>query len=396
MDFVYGHDPLEDSYDQVLVRYGEIGLKGKNRHVFEQQLVRNIQKALAGLPSRRIDRTYGRIFVPLAGDAREVLPRLRRVFGIVSLSPVVTVGRDLEEIGEWALKMAEGHKGSFRVDVRRSDKSFPMNSMEMNRLLGGHLLRANPDLHVDLEQPELTISVELRSEGTYMYSRTWPGPGGLPLGSSGRGMLLLSGGIDSPVAGWLMMKRGLELLPLHFHSPPFTSERSKEKVLDLCRILASYAGSISLHLCHFTEVQKAIHRDCPPDLGVIIMRRMMMRIAAGLARERKAAAIVTGESLGQVASQTIESISVINEASPLPILRPLIGMDKERIVDLAPAIGTYETSILPYEDCCTVFVPRHPETRPRLSRVEEAEEALAIPELVEGALAKIEIIEVDG
>jgi len=208
--------------------------------------------------------------------------------------------------------------------------------------------------------------------------------------------LLLSGGIDSPVAGWLMMKRGLELLPLHFHSPPFTSDRSKEKVIDLCRILASYAGPISLHLCHFTEVQKAIYRDCPPDLGVILMRRMMMRIAAGLARERKAAAIVTGESLGQVASQTIESISVINAASPLPILRPLIGMDKEKIVELARTIGTYETSILPYDDCCTLFVPKHPETRPRPSRVEEAEEALAIPELVQEALAKIEVIEVDG
>ena len=199
MDFVYGQDSLEDRYDQVLVRYGEIGLKGKNRHVFEQQLVRNIEKALAGLSPRKIQRTYGRMFVPLAGDAREVLPRLGRVFGIVSLSPVVTVGRDLEEIKEWALQMAHGHKGSFRVDVRRSDKSFPMNSMEMNRLLGGHLLRANPDLHVDPEQPELTISVELRSEGTYIYSRTWPGPGGLPLGSSGRGFCSFPAALTAPL-----------------------------------------------------------------------------------------------------------------------------------------------------------------------------------------------------
>jgi thiamine biosynthesis protein ThiI len=396
MDLVYANDPLEGLYDQVLVRYGEIGLKGKNRHVFEDRLVRNMQKALTGLPPRKINRTFGRMFVPLDGDAREVLPRLQKVFGIVSLSPVVTVDRDLDEIKEWALKLAHGHGGSFRVDVRRADKSFPQSSIEMNRLLGAHLLKEYPHLHVDLEHPELTVSVEIRPEGTYMYSRTWPGPGGLPLGSSGRGILLLSGGIDSPVAGWMMMKRGLELMPLHFHSPPFTSERSKEKVLDLCRVLASYAGSISLHLCHFTEVQKAIHRECPADLGVIIMRRMMMRIAAQTAFAKGALALVTGESLGQVASQTIESISVISQASPLPILRPLVGMDKDKIVDQARLIGTYETSILPFDDCCTLFVPRHPQTRPQLSQVEKAEEPLAIAELVQEAVDKTEVIEIGG
>ncbi|MGI6038078.1 MAG: tRNA uracil 4-sulfurtransferase ThiI [Limnochordia bacterium] len=391
-------DPLGAEYDRVLVRIGEISLKGKNRDQFESRLLQNMRQALADLPKRPIDKTYGRIFVPAQGDAMEVMERLRRVFGIVSLSGVLTVEKDLEEIKATALKLIQNQVGSssvtFKVETRRTDKNFPVTSMEVSRMVGGHLLANHDGLKVDVHNPQVVVSVEIRQEGAYIYSGRIPGPGGLPLGVGGRGVLLLSGGIDSPVAAWMMMKRGLALRPLHFHSFPFTSDRSKEKVLDICRVLATYAGKFPLTICHFTEIQKAIHKEIPAPMRVTIMRRAMMEIATRLAAKDRALALVTGESLGQVASQTLESIHVISQATHLPILRPLVGMDKGEIVEISRRIGTYDISIRPYEDCCTVFVPKHPETKPRLDQVLEQEKKLPLDELIPQALENLEIIEI--
>ncbi len=396
----------------VLVRYGEIGLKGANRPAFERVLLKRVQRALAGLDEVRVDRRHGRLIVRLAaaagrpgepdGDgtlAEEVCQRLARVFGVVSASPAAETGLDLAEIeaaaAEALRSAAGGRPATFKVEARRANKGFPLDSQALARHLGAHLLRAVPGVTVDVHRPQVTVSVEVR-EAAYVYTRTVAGPGGLPVGSSGRAVLLLSGGIDSPVAGWMAMKRGLELAAAHFHSPPFTSERSRQKVVDLCRVLARWGGPVTVHVVGFTAAQREIYDRCPPELGVTLMRRLMLRVAEDLAAREGALALVTGESLGQVASQTLESINVINRVASLPILRPLIGLDKGEIVALARRIGTYDLSILPYEDCCTIFVPRHPRTRPRLEEVEAAEAALDVPALVAGALAAVETEVVDA
>lgn len=381
-----------------LIRYGEIGLKGKNRKYFENILTRNIKRALQNVAECRVHQTYSRNFVEvLEGDADAVANRLSQVFGIVSISPVVIAKLDLDDIkavgqAEFA-KIARPHI-TFKVETKRANKRFPLKSPEVSREVGAHLLSNIPDLVVDVHNPEVKLEVEIREHDTYIYTRIIPGPGGLPVGASGKGMLLISGGIDSPVAGWMIMKRGVTLEAIHFHSFPFTSERAKEKVLDLCRELTRFGGHIRLHVVHFTEIQKELRLKTPDRLSVTLMRRMMFRIAERLANQRRALALITGESLGQVASQTMESINVIEKVTTIPIFRPLIGMDKEEIMNISRRIDTYDISIRPYEDCCTVFLPEFPATRPRLSDVEEAEAALDIEALLSESLEKTETIDI--
>ncbi|HOA35293.1 MAG TPA: tRNA uracil 4-sulfurtransferase ThiI [Bacillota bacterium] len=377
----------------ILVRYGEIALKGKNRMFFEKTLLENIKFALKGLGARVV-RMHGRLLIMGAADEEEeITRRLSRVFGVVSVSSVETAPLDLEAIKEKALEIMERSLlpgDSFKVEARRSNKSFPLTSPELNRIIGGAILEKYPRLKVDLENPSFQLFIEVGAREAYIYHDHVAGPGGLPVGSSGRALLLLSGGIDSPVAGWMAMKRGLRLEALHFHSYPFTGLRSREKVIDLCRILSRYGGKMQLHLVNVAGIQKEIRASCPAALGIILLRRMMMRIAGQISRSRGLQALVTGESLGQVASQTLESMIAIDSVTSMLILRPLLGMDKHEIVALAEKTGTYEISIRPYEDCCTLFLPRHPATRPRLEKVVQAEAALDAGGLTAAALENME------
>lgn len=389
-------------YTDILIRYGEISLKGKNRKIFEKILVKNIKDGLQDLGRYQIDRTFGRVFLRKAGEhVDEIVNRLVQVPGIVSVSPVVRTNLDIEaakEVAFLVLDDALPKGGSFKVETKRANKNFPMKSPEITPAVAGYILShweekyTDKQLTVDVHNPEATLYVEVRSEDIYLYSKVVYGPGGLPVGASGRGMLLLSGGIDSPVAGWMGMKRGVTVDALHFYSFPFTSERSKEKVIDLTKILARYSGKIRLFIGYFTNIQKAIGLNCPERLHITIMRRMMMRMATEIARQNGAKVLFTGESLGQVASQTVESMEVINAVTNIPILRPLVCMDKTEIIDISRKIGTYETSILPYEDCCTVFVPDAPATKPRLKDAEEAENGMDIEGLIQEAIARSTVL----
>jgi len=377
-------------YDEILIRYGELALKGRNRDLFEEALVRNVKDALGSFPKVKVRRNYGRMYVELNGeDAHEVMERLKRVFGISSFSPTVRVDPDIETIKERALSLVtqiSPQPRTFRVETRRADKRFPIPSMDVNRMVGTHILRSLPNIKVDVHNPETEVNIEIRSEGTYISCETVPGPGGLPVGVSGKVLLLLSGGIDSPVAGWMMMKRGVTLEAIHFHSYPFTSERALQKVRDLAQKLAMWGGAIRLHVVPFTEIQTKIREKCPEDYLITIMRRFMMRIAERIAGETRAKALATGESLGQVASQTLESMDTINKVISIPLLRPLVAMDKAEITEIARKIDTYELSILPYEDCCTVFTPKNPVTRPKPYVAERFERSLDVEALVEAAV----------
>jgi thiamine biosynthesis protein ThiI len=382
-------------YQVFLVRYGEIGLKGKNRHQFEDKLIRNMEKVLQtnGVQAT-IEKSYGRIYVPIENNLEQISASLKRVFGIVSFSPCLRLPLDLEEVKAAALKDMLNYQGkkTFKVATKRAYKGFAHDSYAISREVGGHILMNDPGWTVDVKNPEVIINVEVREKEIFVFSQVISGPGGMPVGSNGRGLLLLSGGIDSPVAGYLTMKRGVQVEAIHFHSYPFTSERAKEKVIDLCRWLVRYGGNIRLHLVPFTKIQTEIKKHCPEDLGITIMRRMMVRIAEKLARKRRALALVTGESIGQVASQTLESMYTIEHVIKIPVLRPVITMDKTEIISLAKKIGSYEISILPYEDCCTVFLPKNPKTRPRPIQAEEAEQGLQLEELVNEAVEKIETL----
>ncbi len=392
----------------LVVKFGEIGLKGANRRFFERVFLQRMKDALSDLPGGPpwIEHTRGRFAVGLEGlREEEVVTRLRRVFGVVELAGAFKVEADLDALEQAARLALEealaahppGATVRFRVESRRADKRFPLNSLELDRVLGARLLAAFPRLKVDLGRPEIRVEVEVRDEGGYAYARTYPGPGGLPVGTSGKGLLLLSGGIDSPVAGWMSLKRGLELEAVHFHSFPFTSERAQEKAMDLARTLALWAGGqMVLHLAPFTAMQRAIRDLCPEELGVTVMRRMMLRLSGLLARRIGAQALVTGESLGQVASQTLQSMTVISQATDLLVLRPLVGMDKTEIIELARKIGTFEISSRPYEDCCSLFVPRHPATRPRPEAVTRAEARLPADQLLEQTLADVQTHRLDG
>jgi len=382
-----------------LVRYNEIHLKGLNRPFFERRLMENIKAALADLTPRVAIR-QGRLFVEAAQHAREeALVRLARVFGIHSVSPALEVDKQWNAIAEGAVGLVEealeeagGQAVTFKVEARRSDKLFPMDSSEINRELGALLLQKFPGLTVDVHHPALRVGVEIREQSAYVYVRNLPGPGGMPTGTAGRGLLLLSGGIDSPVAGYLMAKRGMELHAVHFYSYPYTSVRARDKVVELARLLAGYCGGVTLHLVAFTDIQRMIYDKCPPKETTLVMRRVMMRIAGRIAKEVGAGALITGEALGQVASQTLESLAVTDDAAGILVLRPLAGFDKEEIVTVAKRIGTFETSILPYEDCCTVFVPRHPATKPSVERLRESEARLELGEMLDAAIAGREIM----
>jgi len=393
----------------LLVKYGELALKGRNRPDFERVLSRNIARALdravgrdgAGGRSWRLRKAHGRLMVelgPEAGgpaEAERLVGAAAKVFGVVGVALARRVGLDVEAIREAAASVAReavrtAGARTFKVEVKRPNKSFPLTSPEAAAEVGRGVLRALPELSVDVHEPDLRIGVEIRDDGAYVYGREVPGPGGLPVGASGRAVALVSGGIDSPVAAWMAMKRGLVVIPLHFWSFPFTGERARQKVVDLCRVLGEWGPVPDLRVCPFTDIQTAIRDRCPEPLRITVMRRMMFRVAERLARAEEAPALVTGESLGQVASQTLESLAAIETVTTLPVLRPLIGLDKAEIIARARDIGTYEISIQPYEDCCTLFVPAHPRTRPSVEEAEAAEKALDVDRLVEEAVAGTE------
>jgi thiamine biosynthesis protein ThiI len=384
----------------ILVRYGEIILKGLNRPVFEDKLIKNIKQSLIGFDKVSITKSQGRIFItPIEDnfDFENAMKKVIKVFGIISVSPVYQIETDFEKIKNCAFEII-GNKTisndiiNFKVEVKRGNKKFPLQSPEIARELGAMLLDRFSFLKVDVNKPELIVYVEVR-ENSYVYTEIIPSFGGMPLGTNGKAMLLLSGGIDSPVAGWMMAKRGVEIEAIHFYSYPYTSERAKEKVIDLAKILASFCGKIKLHIVPFTDIQLAINDKCPQDQMTIIMRREMMRIAETISIKSGCQALITGESMGQVASQTMQSLAVTNIVVEMPVFRPLIGMDKNEVVEIARKIDTFETSILPYEDCCTVFTAKHPETKPKLDKIQKSEALLDIDELREKAIQETKFIE---
>jgi len=387
----------------LLIRYGEIHLKGLNRPRFERLQKQAIQRAVRPFPDARVEKGQGRFYVTGISDEQmpAVVNAVKKVFGLHSMSPAVELEKEMDAMREGMLALVQEYmrqngleRATFKVESKRSDKRFPLNSQQIMADIGGYILEHTPGLSVDVHTPDFIAYVEVR-ESCYGYVDIIPGAGGMPQRSSGKAMLLLSGGIDSPVAGYMIAKRGVELHAVHFHSFPYTSEAAKQKVIDLAKLVSAYAGPVKLHIVPFTEIQTQIHEKCQPELLVIIMRRFMMRIAQRLAEQNGALAIVTGESIAQVASQTMESMYATNDVVDMPVFRPVIGMDKIEIINIAKKIDTYETSILPYEDCCTVFVPKHPVTRPKLEKVEEEERVLDIEALVEDALARVEVAVVE-
>ncbi len=377
----------------ILVRYGEIFLKGLNRPYFLKALVARVKDAVAPLGAK-VWLHDGRIFISDASDLDAALELSSKVFGVHSVCPAVEMEKDsFDAVGMQAVSMMKGLTGRFKVSSRRSDKNYPKQSPEINMEIGAKILENCPDLQVDLHHPDHVMNVEIRDKA-YLYVRVVMGVGGMPVGTNGRATLLLSGGIDSPVAGWMIAKRGVQLSAVHFHSFPYTSDRAKEKVLDLARILSQYCCGVRVYVVPFTEIQMAIHEKCPSDYTTLIMRRYMMRIAEKCARMENSGALITGESIGQVASQTMEALNATNAVVNMPVFRPVIGFDKSEITEIAVKIGTYETSILPYEDCCTVFTPRHPATHPRMETILKGEACLDSDELIERAMEGIEIVEV--
>ncbi|WP_431087820.1 tRNA uracil 4-sulfurtransferase ThiI [Paenibacillus sp. 8b26] len=392
------------NYDMLLLRFGEFTLKGKNRARFEKAVLNHVKLLLKPFPGASLRKEFGRIYVVLGGEPYEqIIQVLQKVFGITTISPVKMAPVELDTIIETSVALmrelnpTEGT--TFKVNARRVWKGFAHSSHEMNHLIGSPVLREFPVLKVDVRQPDIELRVEVREQAAYIFSDIITAVGGYPLGTNGKAMLLLSGGIDSPVAGWSSMRRGLEIECVHFYSYPFTSERAKEKVIDLARVLAGYAGRIKIHLVPFTEVQTAFTRTGQDNLIITLMRRSMLRIATMLAEREGALALVTGDSLGQVASQTLSSMNVIGRSTELPLLRPLVMMDKQEITEIAKQIGTYDLSILPYEDCCTLFVPKSPTTNPNLWVVQKIEASIRdLNTLIEQAVATTEtvVLEADG
>lgn len=396
-----GKEKDKMEYKAFLIKYAEIGTKGKNRHIFEDALCLQIKEHIKHLGEFIIRREYGRIFVEAKSsyDYEDVIQELQKVFGIVGICPIVVEQQvEFEAVKKKVIaymKECYGEKAmTFKVNARRSNKKFSMNSMEINSEMGHFLLEECPNLKVDVHQPEIMLNIEIRQQ-VYIYSAVIKGVGGLPVGTNGKAMLLLSGGIDSPVAGYMISKRGVELEAVYFNAPPYTSERAKQKVIDLARIVSGFSGVIRLHIVNFTDIQLAIYEKCPHEELTIIMRRYMMKIAEELAKKNKCQALITGESIGQVASQTMHSLACTNEVCTMPVFRPCIGMDKQEIVDISERIATYETSIQPYEDCCTIFVAKHPVTKPILEIIQRSEEKLAdiIDDLMTEALNTVELVE---
>ncbi|CDO01606.1 thiamine biosynthesis protein ThiI [Oceanobacillus picturae] len=384
-------------YDHILIRYGEMALKGKNIKKFIIRLQENVQQKLKAFPNVKVKRTQGRMFIILNGsDPVPIIEKCKDIFGIQSLSLAIKVENEPEAVKEaalYALKNSEEVK-KFKVTVKRINKDFPIRSQEFNQILGGHLLSNTAGYTVDVHQPDLEIKVEIRNEATYITSSVVKGLGGLPVGTSGKSLLLLSGGIDSPVAGYLAMKRGVQLEAIHFHSPPFTSDRAKQKVLDLAKQLTRFGGSIKVHIVPFTKLQQEVFKSIPDGYAMTIMRRMMMRISERVCEQESILSMTTGENLGQVASQTMESMNTINEVTNYPVIRPLVTMDKSDIIHISQQIGTYETSILPYEDCCTIFVPKAPKTKPKREKANYYESTKDYTALIEEAVSGIETVKV--
>lgn len=388
-------------YTAFLIKYAEIGIKGKNRYMFEDALVRQIEYALKRCEGEfEVRKAQGRIYVDAVTefDFDEAVDNLKTVFGISGICPVVYAEDEgFEKLKETVIDyLKKAHpecQMTFKVHSRRGRKNYPLDSMEINAKIGEAILAAFPGMKVDVHNPQLNLHIEIR-EKIYIYSMEIPGPGGMPIGTNGKAMLLLSGGIDSPVAGYMISKRGVTIDAVYFHAPPYTSERAKQKVVDLAKLISRYTGPINLHIINFTDIQLYIYEKCPHEELTIIMRRYMMKIAEHIAKENDCLGLITGESIGQVASQTLQSLMSTNEVCTLPVYRPLIGFDKMDIVDISEKINTYETSILPYEDCCTIFVAKHPVTKPNLNIIKRHEENLSekIDELVETALSTDEVV----
>lgn len=391
-------------YKAFLIKYGEIGVKGKNRYLFEDALVRQIRYALKKTDGEfEVTKENGRIYATAVSDFDfdEAVEALKTVFGIIGICPVVQIeDNGFDDLADTVIKYFDSaypdKHFSFKVNARRARKNYPMDSMEINMEMGGRLLDAFPELSVDVHNPDVLLQIEIRNK-INIYSTEIPGPGGMPVGTAGKAMLLLSGGIDSPVAGYMVAKRGVELEATYFHAPPYTSERAKQKVIDLAKLVAKYSGPITLNVVNFTDIQLAIYEKCPHDELTIIMRRYMMRIAEELSKESGCLGLVTGESIGQVASQTMHSLYCTNEVCTMPVFRPVIGFDKQEIIDLSEKIGTYETSIQPFEDCCTIFVAKHPVTKPNLNIIQRDEHNLddCIDELFKTAIETTEKIRIE-
>lgn len=391
-------------YQAFLIKYAEIGVKGKNRYLFENALRDQIKFVLRFVEgSFQVTKEQGRIYIEATGefDYEETIETLKKVFGIWSISPVVIIENTDWEIltkavGDYVEQAYTEHNFTFKVEAKRGNKSYPMTSPNICIEMGSYLLDRFKDLMVDVHSPKERIYVEVRQKA-YVYSKQIKGPGGMPVGTAGKAMLLLSGGIDSPVAGYMIAKRGVRLEATYFHAPPYTSERAKQKVIDLARLVARYAGPIKVNIVNFTDIQLYIYDQCPHDELTIIMRRYMMKIAEFFASQANCLGLITGESIGQVASQTMQSLLVTNEVCSMPVYRPLIGFDKQEIVELSEKINTYETSILPYEDCCTIFVAKHPVTKPNLKNIKKSEEHLSekIEELMKKAIESVEVVLVD-
>ena len=393
-------------YKSFLVKYGEIGVKGKSRYIFENMLMEQIRHALKTAEGEfEVTKEQGRIYVNVVSDDYdydETVEALSRVFGIVGFCPLLQVedeGFDklAETVVDYLGKEYPEKNFTFKVNARRARKNYPLDSMEINAELGGKILDAFPESKVDVHNPEVMVCIEIRSL-INIYSKEIPGPGGMPVGSNGKAMLLLSGGIDSPVAGYMIAQRGVALDATYFHAPPYTSERAKQKVVDLAKLVARYSGPINLHVVNFTDIQIYIYEKCPHEELTIIMRRYMMKLAEHFAKENRCLGLITGESIGQVASQTMQSLAATNEVCTMPVYRPLIGFDKQEIVEVSEKIDTYETSIQPFEDCCTIFVAKHPVTKPNIEYIKKSETKLEekIDELMQTAIDTVEVIHVEA
>ncbi|MGN1139713.1 MAG: tRNA uracil 4-sulfurtransferase ThiI [Oliverpabstia sp.] len=387
-----------------LVKYAEIGIKGKNRYMFEDALIRQMEYVLKEVEGTfHVSKEQGRIYVQTEGefDYDEALDALKRVFGIAFICPVVIKEDEgfeklAQDVLEYVDQIYADKQKTFKVHVRRAKKTYPGTSMELNAKLGEKILDTYPEMSVDVHDPDILLTIEIR-EKIYIYSESIPGPGGMPIGTNGKAMLLLSGGIDSPVAGYMIAKRGVKIDAVYFHAPPYTSERAKQKVVDLAKLVARYSGPINLHVVNFTDIQLYIYEKCPHEELTIIMRRYMMKIAEAIGKKTGCLGLITGESIGQVASQTVQSLAATNEVCTMPVFRPVIGFDKQEIVDISLKINTYETSIQPYEDCCTIFVAKHPVTKPNINAIKKSEMKLEekIDEMLETAINTAEVIRVE-
>ena len=384
--------------NHIIVRFGELTTKGKNRKNFTRKLLNNTKEILKDFDKLTYQLTYDHLYIMLNGsDPQSVMEKLKTVFGIHSFSLCYKVEADLEKVKEVAAYIINHDEGmSFKIDTKRNDKNFPMTSLEMNKAIAGYVFHntTKEELRVDVHHPDILVKVEYRKDYAYVMDNVVLGAGGYPVGIGGKALLMLSGGIDSPVAGYLMMKRGIDIECIHYASPPYTSLNAQEKVMELARLVSGYQGELLLHIVPFTNLQLAIYQNAPESYAITIMRRMMMRIADGLAKKRHALAIATGESIGQVASQTLESMNAINAVTCTPIIRPVVCMDKVEIIDCSKKIGTYETSILPYEDCCTIFTPKNPVTKPRIDKCEKYEQKWDYQQMVQQCIDQVETIKI--